>query len=313
MEDRMNEIEQAIETYRGELVAEADLARADLREIEDHLRALIDDLRATGMPAGDAIAEAARRLGDPKQVAREHARVRTPFGARLSRVRTWSAVALLAPSLLMMWRAVGNVGLGSSYGVTTLLATLVLVALAARLTWARPIVMATLAHAVIWDAAFVLAVQPTAGNALIGAAAAGALVFVVPWRRGELTGSGWALALLAIAYSGAGLMNAMEMTNARGGIMANPATYAWLAIIIASGGVLLRARWAALFTLGASLALGGAVAMSWSLEWNFPHAALYHALVTGTALAGIAGSLAATWLAWRNARSALGTLHGVLS
>lgn len=309
----MKDIEQAIDTYRTQLVAEADLARGDLREIEDHLRALIDDLRANGMPAGEAIAEAARRLGDPKQVAIEHARVRTPFGARLSRVRAWSAVALLAPSMLLMWRSVGTVGLASPFGVTTLLATLVLVALAARLTWARPIVMATLAHAVVWDAAFVLAVQPTAANALIGAAAAGAFAFVVPWRRGELTGSGWALALLAIAYSGSGLMSAMQLSGPGHVVMFNPAAYAWLAIIAGSAGVLLRARWAALFTMIASLALGAAVIAAWSLEWRFPHAALYHSLVIGTAVAGIAGSLAATWLAWRNARSALGTLRGVLS
>ena len=96
-----DEVEQAIEHYRARLAAEAELARGDLAEIEDHLRTLIDALREDGLPAGEAIVEAARRLGDPRQLAREHARVRTPFGAKLSRARAWSACALLLPYLVL--------------------------------------------------------------------------------------------------------------------------------------------------------------------------------------------------------------------
>ena len=39
------EIEDAVATYRAEVLAEAELARADVAELEDHLRSLIDELR----------------------------------------------------------------------------------------------------------------------------------------------------------------------------------------------------------------------------------------------------------------------------
>src|SRR6266567_2391935 len=54
--------------------------------LADGRRALVDELQRT-MPAAEALTEAARRLGDPKAIAREHARVRTPFGTKLSRAR----------------------------------------------------------------------------------------------------------------------------------------------------------------------------------------------------------------------------------
>lgn len=40
-------VNEAIETYRQQLTAEAELARGDLDEIEDHMRTLIDEPRAT--------------------------------------------------------------------------------------------------------------------------------------------------------------------------------------------------------------------------------------------------------------------------
>ena len=66
-------IDEAIEQYRQELVAEASLAKGDLDEIEDHLRALIDELRADQPALGlaTAIAQARERLGEPRALARE--------------------------------------------------------------------------------------------------------------------------------------------------------------------------------------------------------------------------------------------------
>ena len=96
--------EDVIATYKRELVAEAELARGDLDEIEDHLRVLATELRDRGMPRIEATIEACRRLGDPRAVAREHARVRSPFGARLSKLRAYSAVALIAPILIQAAR-----------------------------------------------------------------------------------------------------------------------------------------------------------------------------------------------------------------
>lgn len=76
-------IDEAVGRYRELLAGEVDIGRAALDEIEDHMRSLVADLRATGMPTANAITEAAERLGDPREVAREHARVRTSFGAKL--------------------------------------------------------------------------------------------------------------------------------------------------------------------------------------------------------------------------------------
>lgn len=99
MKDEDSEIDAAVAAYTAELQAEAELGRAEVGELEDHLRATIGDLREHGLPASHAIAEAARRLGDPRAVARESARVRSPFGAKLSRARAWSIVALMVPLL----------------------------------------------------------------------------------------------------------------------------------------------------------------------------------------------------------------------
>src|ERR1051325_3500616 len=101
MEDRMKDVERAVETYKERLAAEAELAPRDVAEIEDHLRTLIEDLRATGVPLGRAIEQAAEGLGAPARLAREHSRVRTPFGARLSRLRAWSALALILPMIAL--------------------------------------------------------------------------------------------------------------------------------------------------------------------------------------------------------------------
>jgi len=76
-------IEDAIAEYRAELLARAELAASDLDELEDHMRAVIDEVLASGAAIGDAIGEARCRLGDPASVAREHARVRSPFGATI--------------------------------------------------------------------------------------------------------------------------------------------------------------------------------------------------------------------------------------
>ncbi len=43
--DHDDDDEPTIARYRSELVAEAELARGDLDEIEDHLRSLADELR----------------------------------------------------------------------------------------------------------------------------------------------------------------------------------------------------------------------------------------------------------------------------
>ncbi|NVB77954.1 MAG: hypothetical protein HOV81_06120, partial [Kofleriaceae bacterium] len=90
----MKDVDEEIVEYRKRLRAQGELAERDLDELEDHLRELTCELRNAGMSAAEAVTEAARRLGDPRQLAREHARVRSRFGPPLSAGRAWSAAAL---------------------------------------------------------------------------------------------------------------------------------------------------------------------------------------------------------------------------
>ena len=185
------EIETAVAAYTSELLAEAELGRAEIAELEDHLRTLIGELREHGLPAGEAIAVAARRLGDPRSVAREHARVRSVFGSRLGRARAWSIVALMVPMLASGFANVTGVW---SRNMIELSAGFVLsLAMMARLTWARPILLGGIAFWTLAVGLFWLSFPGTNPAWLV--VHAGLLAFLVPWRRGEITRVGAALAL----------------------------------------------------------------------------------------------------------------------
>jgi uncharacterized membrane protein len=68
------EIDEAVAAYRAEVLAEAQLARADVAELEDHLRSVIDELRTAGMPAAQAIA---RSSAPARRSARRRSRARS--------------------------------------------------------------------------------------------------------------------------------------------------------------------------------------------------------------------------------------------
>ncbi|HEY4244486.1 MAG TPA: permease prefix domain 1-containing protein [Kofleriaceae bacterium] len=309
-----DETEVAIAQYRSHVVAEAELARGDLDEIEDHLRELADELRATGMPRAQAIAEACRRLGDPRELAREHSRVHTPFGARLSRMRAISAVVLFGiPLALWARQALFVPGqLASPVGVDFVLTVATLAALIFRRSWARPLVLGSLAIATCYGAADVL-FWPTRMAALDLVCVGGALAFVFPWRRGELTRGGLALALLAPAYVGA--LHALELTwRVPANLFAsNPLGLTAIALAFATAaGLVLRARWAA-------FAAGG---LAWTLAMFLrelrPMLAGGHPLdgrgvefLSGIAL-GVGCAAIVAVLAWRSAPSFRGTWRHVL-
>ena len=310
----MTDDDRMIATYRTELLAEAELARTDLDEIEDHLRALATELRAAGMPRAEAIAEACRRLGEPRELAREHARVRSPFGAKLSRARAWSAAALLLPYAVVEARFALDAGLASLPGVELGLVLLVMVALIARITWARPIILGALAVALTWTATILVTTwSPIASKIVLGACGAGAMAFLVPWRRGELTPAGAALALLAPSYMGAATAMSFYVTAPGGVVFANPvATIATVAVIVAGIGVVLRARWAALAAALGALALAGTAHGFWPLVVRMPHGEMWRALIVGSMVAGAITAAIAAMVCWRTARSAFGTLRHVL-
>jgi len=319
MEDRVTDddriTEQTIARYRAELTAEAELARGDLDEIEDHLRALYGELRDAGLPRAEAIAQACRRLGEPRALAREHARVRTPFGTRLSRTRAWSAAALLAPFAVEAVKAARHVGMASPYGIELLLVVLVLAALVARLTWARPVILGSLVMMLAWNA-IVIAGTPVPFSLEVDglcACGAGALAFLVPWRHGELAPAGIALALLAPAYMGGATALSFFLTAPGGILLANPLSVVAVAAVLAAGaGVVLRARWAAFAAALAALALAGTTSAFWPLEMRIPSMAVWRLLILGSMMLGSLSAAAAAVMCWRTARSRLGTLRHVL-
>ena len=304
--------EDLIAKYKHELTSEAELARGDLDEIEDHLRVLADELRERGMPRVEAVAEACRRLGDPRAVAREHARVRSPFGARLAKLRTYSALALIVPILIQAARGVAaGGGLHSLAGMELVMAIVLAVALAARVTWARPIVLAGM---ICFSLEIVLGVNAGVANPLWLVPYVGTVVFVMPWRRSELTASGLALALQVWSYTAAAFALQFAITT-HGRTDWRPVSYgavvAFFTAVIATMGGVMRARWGAVAAVVSAGALGLAVFDFAAIPYWFP----LHFQIPAMALLA-SGSLAAALgaaLSWRDARSTFGTLRYVLN
>ena len=310
----MNEVDDAIARYRAELTQEAALAERDLAELEDHFRSLVDELRAT-QPLAAAIAAARQRLGDPRAVAREHARVRTSFGARLSRARAWSAVALLAPmaaygSYLQL--TFGGVSLLSVFHAAFSLG--VLVALAARATWARAYVLGGLPLSIL-TLATLLADGPSAGSPVLFAylaADAAALAFLAPWRRGELGPAGAGLALLPAIYLGAvTLLGLVDIRYAPMTPAAALGVPALAGLLLGSVGAVLRARWAAVATATAAVALATATVLALAGDDGFAGPPYVYRLQLAGVILGALGAAVAAAIQWRTARTAPGTVRAL--
>ncbi len=257
MTDSEDAIDRAIEDYKQRVQAEAELARGDLAEIEDHLRSLVGELRHDGMPIGRAVAEAARRLGEPRSLAREHARVHPVFGAKLSRLRAYSAVALLVLTLGLSLVAYPHATLRIQIELG--FCAIVTLALALRLSWARPVVLAAFAFSALQLVVFELAVGGIIEPMWL-LVDLGLVAFVMPWRRRELTGAGWTLALQVWSYSVASMCMNYVYTDSDGSylMIAPLAMVSAFAAVVATCGVILRARWGAL----ASLVAAGALAVA---------------------------------------------------
>jgi hypothetical protein len=308
--------DDAIRRYCDELATNAELARRDRVEIEEHLRELADDLQANGMPRAVALTEACRRLGAPAAIAREYARVRPAFGAQLSRARAWSAAVLLAWWWLDFARLTltgpGQVpGFGSIYGVNLVISAVALGGLVARASWARAIICGALSWFVV-EEAIVIAWQgmPRDHDVWAVACKVGAFAFVAPWRRRELAPAGLAIVLLAWTYHGVNVLAMHEMTApSQLPFIGVWLSLAFVATLAAGLGVLARARWAAPAALAA--ALGLALGYTEIKALVYAHgSALYHALAVGGIAAGACASVLAAIVSWRTARSTLGSLGG---
>ncbi len=247
----MTDLEPAIAAYRAELSAQADVATTDLDELEDHFRSTVEELRAAGMTSERAIAETLARLGDVPALAREHVRVRTAFGPRLSRVRAWTAAAVLLPAYFAFVPVAARMFTVGGFGINLVLSGAMLAALIAGAAWARPIMLG----AVLSSLASTAIVQATEGSALdiarVAAFAAAALL-LIPWRRGELPIAAMKLALLGPVYTAADTLFGAQGWAPGAHLLDRPSgLVAFVAVGIAGVGGILRARWA---THGAALA-----------------------------------------------------------
>lgn len=302
------DVDRAVARYREDLSREADLGRARLDEIEDHLRSLIDDLQSTGMPAAHAVTEAARRLGDPRAIARESARVRTPFGAKLPMWRALAVIALVIPQLAYSiatgrMSALGGFELAASIALCGALVVW-------RSSWARAVLLGAMVWNAVWGLSYLafLEVSPPVWMVALQIVAAGLLL---PSRRGELTTAGWALSMIYPIYASAAIMYAWQFTYSAGDYELIP-WLAPLAAAVAGAGVVLRARWASI----AALAATGYIALLWQMlattNYYVEHPIALQAILLSFVGAALVMTLAVALIGWRSARSNLGTLRGVL-
>jgi hypothetical protein len=308
------EVEHAVGAYRAELEAGADYSAADLDELEDHLRALIEVERLCGRTTAEAVEAARARLGAPAELAREHARVRSPFGARIGRARAWSAAALLIPFLFVAIADIAQKGtLLSPTTVEVVLGCALLAALVARLSWARMFIAGSLASSLVWMLGWSVAYGAQWFPLRI-VCHAGALAFLLPWSRREVTPAGAALGLLGPAYGGATSLVAVQLTSQNGDAIAPWLGLLAVALVLLTGlGALLRSRW----TVGAALAATSVLILGfirvWPLSPRFADPASFRALILGSIALGAASCIASASIARRNARTFAGTLRGLAS
>ncbi len=317
MEGDMTQIDHAVSEYLSELEAEAELARDDLAELEDHMRSLVEELRATGASTEHAIAQAKLRLGDPRTIAREHTRVRSPFGAKLSRARAFSGGGLfLALVVLNFVLFAGRSPFVGYFVIETLIGVGLAGALMARFAWARAAVAAFVTYGLLQIGVGAMVHGGLRGfeapTYLMLAIQLGVLAFVAPWRRGEIGPAGYALALVVVMYAGASWVINFEIWNPVLSPEAVVAHVAQFATIFAGIGIVMRARWAAVMAAVSTTSLAVAAAMVFEIGLP-PGAEEVRYLMTGTVIAGAVAALACTRLSWRVARTGLGTLRGFTS
>ena len=306
--------ETEIAAYRAQLRAQAELADGDLDEIEDHLRTLTHELRARGMPAATAVTEAARRLGQPRDLAREHSRVRSAFGSRLSPARTWSVVVLLVPMLVYAAiTTIPYVGIVSRFTFEYVAGIILAGALVLRMGWARPILLGGIAFFVI-PTLHGLMLAPDA-SPLFLIAHLGLIGFLMPWRRNELTRSGLALVLYVWSYGAASYALLFRVTIEDGSPMyvAPMALVACGAAALATVGAVLRARWSSAAGIVATGTLVLTVTRIAPLDFRFEHPMALQLMLDGGIVTGAVAALAGSVLAWRTARSRFGSLRAIRS
>ena len=282
-----------IASYQVELDAEAELARHHHPEHDGKLRSLVDELRTAG-------AVAAARLAPPQ--------IRTPFGVPLSRVRAWGAAALFVLAIVLGWTAYDPTVNGYFVLDVSIDAVLV-IGMLTRRTWAR----AALAGLVGWNllelgmwwlASDQLWITPI-GGAIFGIEGA-ILALTMPWRRGEISLAGYALALVTVMYTGA--ITATWALSAATPFDPLLGDVARLAALCAAVGIVMRARWAAAFaTLSGVILVIAATGLGIDMSHPFPQ------VMSIVLILGAVAAVACTTISWKTARNWRGSLRGFAS
>jgi hypothetical protein len=187
------------------------------------------------------------------------------------------------------------------------LGAIITVALGLRLGWARPIVIGGIAC--FATQVIVGYIMSPYGSAFWVVLYAGIVAFVVPWRRHELTASGWALALNVWAFAAAAY--ALEF-GVNGRFVASSAQFALFSSIVATVGIVLRARWAAAMAALSAILLVSSMLQLMPMSVHFPFPALTQVMILGLIMTGAMASAVGATLSLREARSTFGTLRYVL-
>jgi hypothetical protein len=290
------ELEVAIATYRVELIEERGMARGDLDELEDHLRALVAELRAAGLSAQIAFVEATRRLGQPHALAREFAHTRPVFGARPSRAAAWSVVALQVVGFVLSWitAAAYDVRVAIWWSPATMMTLVATVGLAFRTSWARAMFLATAALGLLGSVELLVTLDDVPARYFLPGIAfdVGVLAFLAPARGRGLTARGWALALALAGTGAVSGVNSVLISPLGDGVIAP--------YLFGIAGILLCARWATPALIAVAAVLVAATPYLQVGASSNPHTAVnfaWHFVSTGAVIA-------AALLARRGARGA---------
>jgi hypothetical protein len=311
MEDLVKDVDAEIEEYRRRLRAERKIAESDLDELEDHLRELTNQLLTEGKPAAEAVTEAARRLGDPRQLARELARVRSPFGVPLSPGRALiGAVLFVLPFIRVLAEYYTRPGLAVGdipFRFWFVLAVFVVlaVALATRMTWARAVVLG-----VTMQTLTIYLGMPYGADPFGWITRLGGLALVMPWRRTEYSLAAINLALQAWACGSAWIALASQLAPSDAVLLRS--VCGTIALVCAAAGCIgtvRGARWSAITSAVSALALFIALGALSTAQFHRGDALEWQVHVFGAVGSGAIAATVAAVLGWRTTRSLVGPLQ----
>lgn len=223
-----------------------------------------------------------------------------------------SVVALLVPMMVNGFAHFFEVPMQMQFELVAGIVLVLALALALRLTWARQILLGGLAFW-MFGGALSLAVVPGISPVWL-LVHVGLVAFLAPWRRGEITAAGGSLVLSVWAFAAATFALGFVVSSPAGvEHLASGAVPAVFGAMAATLGGVLRARWAALASAVAAAGIAIAVVQLAPLPIGFPAASpeLFRiGLLALVASGAVAAALAAA-LAFRTARSTLGTLRAI--